>query len=46
MNNLEKHTQIIFRISKEEKKLLQQLAKKHHLSMSSYIRFKTLSDLK
>ena len=35
---------ILFRISQEEKKLLQELAKKNHLSMSSYIRYRTLTN--
>jgi hypothetical protein len=42
MNNQEKETHIMFRLTKEEKILLKKLADEHHLSMSSYIRFKTL----
>jgi hypothetical protein len=38
-----KNEVIIFRISEEEKIKLQQLAKLHHLSMSSYVRMKALT---
>ena len=38
-----KVTNVIFRISAEDKKQLQELAKASHLSLSSYIRFKSLN---
>jgi hypothetical protein len=38
-----KVTNVIFRISAEDKKQLQELAKSNHLTMSSYIRMKTLT---
>ena len=38
-----KTTNIIFRLSQEEKIELQKLAKLHHLSMSSYVRMKALT---
>tara|TARA_R110000782_G_scaffold41855_1_gene95609 strand:+ start:565 stop:693 length:129 start_codon:yes stop_codon:yes gene_type:complete len=38
-----KATNVIFRISAEDKKQLQQLAKENHLTVSSYIRMKSLT---
>jgi hypothetical protein len=38
-----KSTTILFRLSQEEKKQLQDFAKSNHLTMSSYIRMKTLT---
>ena len=38
-----KNEVIIFRISQEEKIKLQELAKLHYLSMSSYVRMKALT---
>jgi len=38
-----KTTNVIFRISEADKKNLQELAKANHLSLSSYIRFKSLN---
>jgi len=38
-----KNTQIIFRLSQTEKKQLKDLAKEHHLSMTSFIKLKTLT---
>ncbi len=36
-------TNILIRISKEEKLKIQKLAKEHYLTMSSYIRMKALT---
>ena len=38
-----KTTNVIFRISEVDKKHLQELAKANHLSLSSYIRYKSLN---
>ena len=41
-----KATNVIFRISAEDKKQLQELAKAHYLTVSSYIRYKALNNIK
>lgn len=40
----QKPTHVLIRLSQSEKTKLQELAKEHHLSMSSFIKLKTLTN--
>jgi hypothetical protein len=41
--NTQKPTHVLIRLSQTEKTKLQELAKEHHLSMTSFIKLKTLT---